>query len=316
MRPINAINRGVLAFLMVLCSGCASEELLDSGFERRFNLSNAVSDGRVDLALLGLQNPNYNCKGIVDAIADVNEVSIAILDRTFGSDTTCLGRLARNPRVKRFEIHLINETCMRANRTCQSHEFMYGRDLSAYNRLLEARDRALMNEVDGAFRQAATRHGPIIRTSRAACYISPALESNVSPRAGAALLTVAAKHFPNCFLVWNPVGGGPLRSSGRPIHPGDGYVGKSLVVHERHNPGVTLGSPCIYSNDGDPISTSGYGTKVAQYQQCRAQFFWTSSFNCLAQSSGGPFVAPQLRTACTTPSEMRKIVAELLRAVK
>lgn len=315
MTPNNAITRTVITLVTLLCAGCASDSLVDSGFNPTSSLTQSATDGRVDLAILGLQNPNFNCTGIVDAISAASEVSIAVLDRTFGSDVTCLRRLASNPRVKRLEFHLINETCMRENRACQSHEFMYGRDLAAYNQQLEARDRALLMQVDNAFREAAKRLGPIIRTSGAACYISPALESNVTPRAGAALLNIAAKHFPNCFLVWNPVGGGPLRSSGRPINPGDGYTGRPLVVHERHNPGVTLGAPCAYSNDGDPISASEYGTKVAAYKQCRAQFFWTASFNCLTESSTRSFVAPQRRKACTTPSEMKRIVVELLRAV-
>lgn len=269
---------------------------------------------RVDVDFLGLMHSTVDCDGIISAFEGVDELSLGVLDKTFGTSTRCLERFLKDPRVRRVRIHLINDTCMRSNRACQPNEFMRRYpDIAAYNRALERRETRVLAAVDAEFRSAAARLGPLLRASSAACYISPALESNVSPRAGAALLNAAAKWFPNCFLVWNPVGTREILAvSGRPIQPGDGYTGSALVVHERHNAGVTLGEPCLYSNDGDPVAANAFGPKIRGYKQCRAQFYWTAGFNCAVP--GASFIPPLARRACTTPAQMRTIVQSLLAA--
>jgi hypothetical protein len=315
MSLLRTHTRLLLSMMMLLLSACNEAELPSEPSIATTPALNRLgpSSARLDLGILALMSKHWNCGALQSAIRGSNDVSIAFLFKTFGMETNCLKALASDPNIKRLEIYLNNETCMRAGRTCQPFEFMAKhQDLARFNRRLEQRDPVLLKELDKEFADAARVLLPILKTSNAACYVAPSLESNVSPRAGAALLNTAAKHFPSCFLVWNPVGGGPLGSSGLPVTRAHGYTGSALVIHERHNRGVTLGAPCIYSNDGDPTPADAFGARIEQYRHCRAQFFWTSSFNCIASSTGSaPFIRPVDRTACSTPAELNSITATL-----
>lgn len=247
----------------------------------------------------GMMSDNWDCDAQIAADTGLKELRLAVLWNTFGTNAKCLSRYMQDVRLKALEIHLINEVCQRHD-SCGSYEFLYGVSIQEYNKKLIHRNPELLNRMAVYFKNVADFLANNLNGKNTVCYINPGLESNVTYKAAHILIQQAKKAFPNCKIVWNPVGSNP---AAKPIEG---------TVFELHGPKATLTPPCIADLDGVDISyptrpallpeniPSSQLPQVAEsFKSCDLNLFWIAEYNSLTSQNPPP--DPRLRKSF--PSE-------------
>lgn len=258
-----------------------------------------VEPANVGLAEYAILSPQWPCDKAREAERDLPVLRKAVLWNSFGDDTECLLKYLKDPRLAALEIHLINEVCQR-NNNCGPYEFLYGVSLEEYNRKLIMRDRALLRALRQYLSVVQKFVNENLRQSTV-CYVNPGLESNLSREAAEVLIKETRILFPNCKIVWNPVGSSPY------AEPIEG------TVFELHGATPPLVAPCIADLDGvdisfptrpallpSYISSADIPQYLTRYSQCDITFLWIAEFNGLRSS---PFIDPRSRPRSLFPTK-------------
>lgn len=264
------------------------------------------------MAQYGLLSPLWPCAAAIAADHELPVLRKAVLWNTFGNDTTCLEQYLANPRLALLEIHLINEVCQRHGR-CGEYEFLANMTAREYNSKLLTNDPALIARLR-AYLEIPSLWLKRHRRPHTACFISPGLESNLSRAAATILMQVVQPYFPECTLVWNPVGGSP---HARPI---------AGTLFEAHGPSPALSPPCIANLDGVDVSfgdrpalvtpaipSGELGEYFRRYSNCEANFIWIAEDNGLGGSR--TFIDPRLRRNFPSAATL-SLVTGTLRAIE
>ncbi len=226
----------------------------------------------------------------------LKKINKAILWNTFGNDTSCLEQYLADPKLESLEIHLINEVCQRHG-NCGEYEFLHDISLKEYRRKLIKQNQELTDKLNQYLAiPSAFLKEKLQKNTK--CFISPGLESNLNTEAARNLIEIIKPHFPQCKIVWNPVGNNPDH---KPI-PG--------TIFETHGSDPDMQAPCIADLDGEDISFpqraailpnfiehSKIPEYFSKYNHCENNFLWVSEFNGI---SGRTFIDPRMRTAFPT----------------
>lgn len=255
------------------------------------------------VGLYAIQSEKWPTKRVHETLfRDVPELRVSFLYHTFGTSYDGLKRLFADPRLKAFEVHLINEVCIR-NRRCGPYEFGHGYDVNSYERAWKGNDAKMRVK----FLQYVKSLQDFLASNRTAarCYLSPGLESNLSPQAGKKLLDFAKGVFPDCEIVWNPVQ--------KTTVPG--------YITEWHGSDPGLKPPCISNLDGEDIDfrerrsfaanklpVSEVPRYLAKYKACELTNLWISEFNLIQE---GGFIDPRARTVGPDEAVLTLLNAEL-----
>jgi hypothetical protein len=229
-----------------------------------------ASDG---LALLALQNKNWNCDALIASLDNVDEFRFSFLFNSFGADLDCYKRLVENEKTKHVHVYLSNGTCNRLDRKCGNYEYKYGRSVNRDKR-----------EIRRAYRQIVTG----LRADTT-CSVAFELESERTKQKRIQILkSVSSTFSPRCEVIDNP-----LRSA-------NGRIGRYPL--EQHGSGVKLSAPCIWSNDGEIFDIK----TAREYAMCD-RYLWSPAFNC-KKSLNERFVDLRSRKSCARSRDFTKII--------
>ena len=266
-----------------------------TGCSHIFRSSPVSNGGTAEYAML---SPNWPCSL---ARQSENEVGLkqlrkAVLWNTFGTETSCLSEYMSDPRLVSLELHLINEVCQRHN-NCESYEVVYGLTPKEYNHRLINKNEKLIEKLKDYFETPSQLINNGL-PKNVECLINPGLESNLTVEAANVLIELVRPYFPNCKIVWNPVGNNP---DAKPL---------PRTVFELHGDDPVLSPPCNADLDGVDISfpsrpalvspnipSSDIPAYIKRYSSCSNSFLWIAEYNGM---TGGPFINPRERTAFPT----------------
>jgi hypothetical protein len=235
MRLITSLifTYAILSFVACGSGGSSSSDSPDD--PRSSGLTN------VGYAPFNLTAANFNCTGFLDATQVVKHLHIAFLYNTFGNNFTCLENLIADPRLETLEVNLINEPGHRNGRL-GSYEFLASEgDVQDYDSKLRSQDAALKQR----FAAYVAPLQSVLQNldSSTQLLINPGLESNVSPEAGAVLVSWTRELFPNARVVWNP------------LNPSQEQLTTTAAdLIEGHGPTPNISAPCVYNMDGTDVS--------------------------------------------------------------
>ena len=237
-------------------------------------------------AIYAVQHPEFNCDRFISKVQGNEKLHISFLYNTFGADFRCLTQIKEKTNLGSVYIHLTNAVCQRKN-NCEDTEFLYRRKVEDVERYIQDSETWYMM----AFIDYMTGARQFINSlpEDVECYISPELESNLSPKALEKLLRDLAPSFPRCTMVANP--------------NKRGEYSPETVTEFHHEPNE---GPCIANNDGVSLSLEGYpdwaggpswvkselDTYLNISTQCEKQYIWHHSFNCIDSTE---FVPPRQR---------------------
>lgn len=212
---------------------------------------------------------------------------------SFGADTTCLKRFLKRPGKKTLEIHLLNEVCQR-NQNCAEYERFGNITPADYERGIVDADPIFRAEWLTYAAQAAQ----LILDNRKGltCYISPGLESNLSPSAMEILIGWLKPLFPTCKFVWNGMQPGqPSNANIQELHGMDG---------------AGRGGWCIWNNDGIDLDLAirpGFfhlgSVPIERFAAAKSgcqKYYWISEFN--GRVPGGTYDQPAPRDRANWPT--------------
>jgi hypothetical protein len=249
---------------------------------------------RIGTAPFAIQQERFNCEAFLAAQEKLPEWRISWLWNTFGSRTDCLFRVLDDPRLREIQVHIMNDVCVR-NRNCGPYEALAGFTIGEMKWRIESGDpiireifrRAAQDLADFLYRDYRLQDKPDI-----ACYISPLLETNLSPGEFRQIVDIFRPIFPGCEIVYNPV-------SYKNDLGGADY-------EETHNPRQPIQPPCVFNNDGTsvkfPGKPNGYPRLIEPDELvdsflnrrfCEARYIWHHSYNCIRPDLG--FIDPRDR---------------------
>lgn len=284
---------------------------------------NTPKDGltNVGYAPFNLTADNFNCTGFLDATQVVEHLHVAFLYNTFGNNFTCLENLLADPRLETLEVNLINEPGHRNGRL-GSYEFLASEgDVQDYDSKLRSQDAALKQR----FAAYVAPLQSVLQNldSSTQLLINPGLESNVSPEAGAVLVSWTRELFPNARVVWNP------------LNPSQEQLTTTAAdLIEGHGPTPNISAPCVYNMDGTDVSypfraaigeaDHREGTAKNWVQsgpplfqlieelanRCEVAFVWTAEGNGI-DARNSNFVDPRSRNHNISTDVYRSIFADI-----
>ncbi len=281
-------------------------------FNTLSSFATSEQNHRVGFSPLAIAHKNFNCEAFLDSISERQELNIAWLYNTFGSNYKCLRKILTDPRLKILQTYLINEPGHR-NKRLENHEFLFRfKTPQDYSAALRKQDKKLRRDFFKYVRsvQNLLKH----RQDQVTCLISPGLESNISPSAARVLIRWTRKAFPNCAVVWNPVR----------YHTEKIRKTVRADFSEGHGSNIKLEAPCIVNLDGEDIEFKSRKTKnpnkinvsqlsrfVSRYtrRNCTAIFLWMQEYNCNDPKNSK--FQPPLTRKCVNTSAHRELKREL-----
>lgn len=248
---------------------------------------------KIGTAPFAIQQERFNCDAFIQSLEKLPEWRISWLWNTFGDRTDCLFRVLDDPRLREIQVHIMNDVCVR-NRNCGPYEALAGFTINDMKWRIESGD-PVIREI---FRQAAQDLANFLyqdfrlQDKNVACFISPLLETNLSPGEFRQIVDIFRPIFPGCEIVYNPV-------SYKNDRGGADY-------EETHNPRQPLNPPCVFNNDGTsvkfPGKANGYPRLIEPDELadsflnrriCAARYIWHHSYNCIRPDLG--FIDPRDR---------------------
>lgn len=218
---------------------------------------------------LALFHKNWPC--------DTNVDNVRALWNSFGSSKRCANKLLTKP-VKSFSLALLNTTCVRRG-DCAKHEILAGYSKQSLERAITNNNEALRARVIAAAKNASSYLLTHIKP-QTTCYISPALEHDLSPKAFEILSSWVLPEFPSCRAINNPSG---INSQKKEI-PG--------FIYEVHGSTPRLDVECIADLDGEPVNFHGQPQSpipgimsdeipryAQKYKHCEIVSLWTCEMN-------------------------------------
>lgn len=242
-------------------------------------------------SFLGLCNPSWPC-GLTLATWKDGPIVTGWLEESFGSRCNCANRILKDPRPKIIRVHLTNLTCVRGNRFCGRHEFMFGFTPRRMSKRLIAGNRRVIKRFGRPLHRFARR---IAGVQNLQCYVSPSLESTLHDDARLKLLQITAAALPDCRLVDNIVAGHCL--------PG--------TICEKHGITPSPHQPCIADLDG----VDGRQVDLNQYlidsSHCIIRYYWEPRMNCISDK----FILPNER-ACNLGRKFFNRIGAICRSLR
>ena len=243
------------------------------------------------------QSKYWKTNEMVSSYSKAGDFFAASIAETSGSNLDCLNKLVSIPNLKVFELHLVNEVCMR-NKNCGEYEPFYAAygqiDPKNYDARIKRKDKDLLAK----YRSILAKYYPVYEktiSSGKSFVASIGLESNISIQSAQILIEEVRKYYPKAQISWNPIDKNQRRISG--------------TLHEQHVR-KRLDAPCIYNNDGDHFYSKKFGwsdrviddaaSTLAQYRHCHAAI-WGLPDNCRDE---GSFVDPRKRKNCATRKDL------------
>jgi hypothetical protein len=274
----------------------------------------------VGIGAYAIRSKNWKCNKFLTALDPLKEVNLAVVWDAFGTDNDCLLSVMGDPRLKRLEIIMINECCIR-NGNCTPTEFLYGLRKSQYEDALINKDKKLMRRLKKFFTEVKVfLDTNLLPTTQ--CYISPGLESNLSDRAMNRLVVLSRKIIPQCNVIANPLYEGAAYNADQDLREFHGDTVPSWT------------SACVTDMDGLDISfperpsvQTGFwrhlhaGSELQSYikraaKQCEVSFLWTWEMNCYNKGQKLPSsgrIAPAERE-CKAGNVYKLVVDQILLA--
>lgn len=239
------------------------------------------------------QSKYWKTNEMVSSYSKAGDFFAASIAETSGANLDCLNKLVSIPNLKVFELHLVNEVCMR-NRNCGEYEPFYAAYGQIDSKNYDARIRRKDKDLLAKYRSILAKYYPVYEktiSSGKSFIASIGLESNLSIQSAQILIAEARKYYPQAEISWNPVDKNQRRISG--------------THHELHYR-KRLDAPCIYNNDGDHFYSKKFGwsdrviddaaSTLAQYRHCHAAI-WGLPDNCRDE---GSFIDPRNRKNCAS----------------
>jgi len=257
-----------LILLLIVLSSCGSDNSVEP----------VKVDSRVGLSFFAIMQPTFNCETALAATAEIEHLHLAVLWRTFGTDTSCLEAFYSRENLKTVEYHLINEVCQR-NGNCGDYELFGEATDNDYKSIIKTSRGllAIQNEFDEAYnffsQYPSVKH-----------YISLGLESNLEG-----------------FMMMNLANSLDLKGLETVARYG-------ADISERHHIEAELEAPCIANLDGQTIKFDGIDTNyprqliearvpefVNKFKHCKISFLWNDeASNCIHPDGG--FLDPRERS--------------------
>jgi hypothetical protein len=313
-----------------------------------YTYANTALDSKDSLPNIGvapfaIAHPGFRCREFLSSIQGITPIQIAFLYNTFGKESElksdsydrrydCLKKTLNQNIVEYLDIHLMNNPGLRNNRL-ENHEFLWRfKSLKDFDSAVKSRNNVQLKrdfiKYTANLRKFLAKHLP----AHTQCRISPVLESNLSWQSGKILVNWTRELFPNCRVIWNPLGGNSINRR----RTGADYI-------EDHGLFPLVKAPCIVNTDGLDIGFPerksfwekeyrrlralgvpnvsknwiNSGRPLQQYfeefaNRCETAYFWVDEYNCLDPDRKG-FIGPTKRQCSKYRSIHSKIRQELIR---
>lgn len=241
--------------------------------------SSTFAEGGV--SYLGMCHKTWPCDA---SLRHLRKLNIAVILGPTFNDTgqcPCLARVLSDPRPKTINIKIANGPCLR-NKRCGPYEIFAGETIESARQKIRRKDPSLLNKFKVAFARASgflrdnTKGGPL------KCYLSTVLEHDFGYDELKILDDLARPYFPQCEIVYNPVG------------PVADVKGK---ISEAHGSTPRLKAPCISDLDGEDFQKVDLHRYQRVTEHCLLSFVWGLKLNCNDPHSPN-FVDPRKRV-CT-----------------
>lgn len=154
-----------------------------------------------------IRSPYFNCPVYMGSLDSITDVNFSFLWESFGESPDCLRRMLSDSRVRTVEVHGINGTCVKGrwpDGRCQHYELLHNVSKEQHEQFVLSREGWFMERYRNLFKGIAEWVGSVPdNVSR--IYISPILESDLSPTASRIVLDTIKPLFtdPRVKFVWN-----------------------------------------------------------------------------------------------------------------